>query len=89
LLGITKSLVGLPKVKWTKELIKVVWNHNTSISRSTSFTLLKLLFRDEVVTPEEVKLGSARVVASTQDQVDEKISKNAIETRRNRAHNEV
>lgn len=32
LLGITKSLVELPKGKWTEELIKVVWNHNTSIS---------------------------------------------------------
>jgi transposase InsO family protein len=36
LLEITKSLIGLPKEKWTKELNKVVWNHNTSISRSTN-----------------------------------------------------
>jgi hypothetical protein len=34
LLGFTKSLFGLLKGKWTEELIKVVWNHNTSISRS-------------------------------------------------------
>jgi hypothetical protein len=67
LLEITRSLVGLPKGKWTEELIKVVWNHNTSVSRSTSFTPFKLLFRDEAVTPKEVRLGSARVIASTQD----------------------
>jgi hypothetical protein len=66
LLGITKSLVGLPKGKWTEELIKVVWNHNTSVSRSTGFTLFKLLFGDKVVTLEEVKLGSPRVIALTQ-----------------------
>jgi hypothetical protein len=50
LLVITKSLVGLLKEKWIEELIKVVWNHNTSIS--TSFTLFKLLFEDEAVTPK-------------------------------------
>jgi hypothetical protein len=53
LLGITKSLVGLLKGKWIEELTKVVWNHNTSVSRSTSFTPLKLLFGDEAVTPKK------------------------------------
>jgi hypothetical protein len=66
-LGITKSLVGLPKGKWTEELTKVVQNHNTSILRSTNFTPFKLLFGDEAVTPEEAKLGSTRVIALTQD----------------------
>jgi hypothetical protein len=55
LLGITKSLVGLLKGKWTEELIKVVWNHNTSVSRSTEFTPFKLLFRDEVVIQKEIR----------------------------------
>jgi hypothetical protein len=35
-LVITKSLFGLSKGKWPEELIKVVWNHNTLVSRSTS-----------------------------------------------------
>jgi transposase InsO family protein len=52
LLGITKSLVGLLKGRWIEELIKFVWNHSTSISRSTGFTPFKLLFEDEAVTPE-------------------------------------
>jgi hypothetical protein len=81
-LGITKSLVGLPKGKWTDELIKVVWNHNASISRSTSFTPFRLLFGDEAATPKEVKLGSTRVTTTTQDQDDEKISKDEIEEMR-------
>jgi hypothetical protein len=46
LLRIKKSLVGLPKGNWIEELMKVAWNHNTSISRSTDFTPFKLLFRD-------------------------------------------
>jgi hypothetical protein len=50
LLRITKYLVGLPKGKWIEELIKVVWNHNTSVSRSTRFTPFRLLFGDEAVT---------------------------------------
>jgi hypothetical protein len=83
LLGITKSLLGLPKGKWTKLLIKVVWNQNTSTSRSTTgFTPFKLIFRDEVVTLEEVRLGSARVITSTQNQDDEKTSKDTIEESR-------
>ena len=65
LLGIMKSLVGLPKGKWIEELIKVVWNHNTSVSTSTSFIPFKLLFGDKAVTLEEIKMGSARVTAST------------------------
>jgi hypothetical protein len=82
LLGIKKSLVRLPKGKWTEELIKVVWDHNTSISRSTGFTLFKLLFGDEDVTPEEIKLGSVRVAASVQEQDNEKVSKDTIKESR-------
>jgi transposase InsO family protein len=31
--GIMKSIFNQPKGKWPDELIKVVWNHNTAISR--------------------------------------------------------
>jgi hypothetical protein len=55
-----------------------VWNHNTSLSRSTNFTPFKLLFGDEAVSREENKLGSARIIASTQDSNNEKVSKDAI-----------
>jgi hypothetical protein len=36
-------------------LIKVVWSHNTTVSRSTGFTPFKLLFGDEAITPEEAR----------------------------------
>jgi hypothetical protein len=49
--GIMKSIFNLPKGKWPDELVKVVWNHNTLVSRSTGSTLSKLLFGDEAITP--------------------------------------
>jgi IS30 family transposase len=33
--GIMKSIFNQPKGKWPDELIKVVWNHNTTVSRAT------------------------------------------------------
>jgi hypothetical protein len=45
--GIMKLIFNQPKGKWPDELIKVVWSHNTTISRSTGFTPFKLLFGDE------------------------------------------
>jgi hypothetical protein len=55
--GIMKSIFNLPKGKWPDELVKVVWNHNTFVSRSTGFTLFKLLFGDEAITLEEAIIG--------------------------------
>jgi hypothetical protein len=82
LLGIKKSLVGLLKGKWIEELFKVVWNHNTSVSRFTGFTPFKPLFRDKAMTLEEVKLGSARAVPSAEDDDNEKVLKDIIEESR-------
>jgi IS30 family transposase len=55
--GIMKLIFNQPKEKWPDELVKVVWSHNTSISRSTGFTQFKLLFGDEAITPKEAKAG--------------------------------
>jgi hypothetical protein len=77
--GIMKLIFNQPRGKWPDELIKVVWSHNTTISRSTGFTPFKLLFGDEAITPEEAKAGSIRTVASTEDEVDYSVAKDAIE----------
>jgi hypothetical protein len=53
--GIMKSIFNLLKGKWTHKLVKVGWNHNTVVSRSTGFTPFKLLFRDKAITPEEAR----------------------------------
>ena len=74
-----KSIFNLPKRKWPDELVKVVWNHNTVVSRSTEFTPFKLLFGDEAITPEEARMGSIRTLASTEDEDTCKVSKDTIE----------
>jgi hypothetical protein len=76
--GIMKLMFNQPRGKWPDELIKVVWGHNTTTSRSTGFTPFKLLFGDEAITPEEAKAGSIRTIAST-DEADYHITKDTIE----------
>jgi transposase InsO family protein len=77
--GIMKSIFNQPKGKWRDKLIKVVWNHNTVVSRSTGFTPFKLLFSDEAITPEEVRTGSIRMLASIENEEGCKITKDTIE----------
>jgi hypothetical protein len=77
--GIMKLIFNQPRGKWPDELIKVVWSHNTTMSRSTGFTPFKLLFGDEAITPEEAKAGSIRTVASAEDEADYSVAKDAIE----------
>jgi hypothetical protein len=52
---IKKRLGDQKKGKWTEELPKVVWSHNTSISRATNFIPFKMLYVEEPVTLEEIK----------------------------------
>jgi hypothetical protein len=77
--GIMKLIFNQPRGKWPDELIKVVWSHNTTISRSTGFTPFKLLFGDEAITPEEAKAGSIRTSASTDDEANYHAAKDTIE----------
>jgi hypothetical protein len=77
--GIMKLIFNQPRGKWPDELIKVVWSHNTTVSRSTGFTPFKLLFGDEAITSEEAKAGSIRTVASTEDEADYHVANDTIE----------
>jgi hypothetical protein len=77
--GIMKLIFNQPRGKWPYELIKVVWSHNTTISRSTGFTPFKLLFGDEAITPKEAKAGSIRTAASADDEADYHVAKDTIE----------
>jgi hypothetical protein len=76
---IMKSIFNQPKGKWPYELVKVVWNHNTVVSRSTGLTPFKLLFGDEAITSKEARTGSIRTLASTEDEGDCQITKDTIE----------
>jgi transposase InsO family protein len=80
--GIMKLIFNQPRGKWPDELIKVVWSHNTTMSRSTGFTPFKLLFGDEAITPEEAKAGSIRTIALAEDEADCQITKETIESTR-------
>jgi hypothetical protein len=77
--GIMKLIFNQPRGKWPEELIKVVWSHNTTVSRSTGFTPFKLLFGDEAITLEEANAGSIRTIASTEDEADYHVAKDTIE----------
>jgi hypothetical protein len=77
--GIMKSIFNLLKGKWRDELVKVVWNHNTVVSRSIGFTPFTLLFGDEAITPEEARTCLIRTLASAEDEDICKVSKDYIE----------
>jgi transposase InsO family protein len=76
---IMKLIFNQPRGKCPDELIKVVWSHNTTASRTTWFTPFKLLFGDEAITPEEAKAGSIRTTASAEDEADYQVTKDTIE----------
>jgi hypothetical protein len=76
---IMKLTFNQPRRKWSYELIKVVWSHNTTASKSTGFTPFKLLFGDEAITPEEAKAGSIRTTASAEDEADYQVTNDTIE----------
>jgi hypothetical protein len=77
--GIMKLIFNQPIGKWPDELIKVVWSHNTTVSRSTGFTPFKLLFGDEAITPEETKIGSIRTIALIENEADYQVTKDTIQ----------
>jgi hypothetical protein len=68
--GIIKLIFNQPRGKWTDEFFKVVWSHNTTVSRSTGFTPFKLLFGDEAITPEEARTESIRTTTLAENETD-------------------
>jgi hypothetical protein len=76
--GIIKNLTGMARGKWSEELPRVVWSHNTTTSRGTNFTSFRLLYVEEVVIPEEIKLCSLR---ADQEPQNKKYTNLAIDAR--------
>jgi hypothetical protein len=74
-----KILEDQPKGKWAEELPRAVWSHNTSVCRVTKFMPFKLLYGEEPVTPEEIKLRSARTRTEAIYSPSEAKSKDFIE----------
>ena len=76
--GIKKNITELPKGKWVDELPRVIWSHNTTESKTTKFSPFKLLYGEEAMTPEEIKLKSWRTTEGA-NEIEEDI-KPSIDT---------
>jgi hypothetical protein len=83
-LAISKTLFNLRKGKWIEELPKVVWSHNTTVSRTIGFTPFKLLYGEEAMLPEEIKHQSLPTIKQALTE-DEEYSKETIEGTRLKA----
>jgi hypothetical protein len=79
-LVIKKILEDQPKGKRAEELPRAVWSHNTSVCRATKFNPFKLLYGEEPVTPEEIKLRSARTKPEAMYDPTEAESKDLLES---------
>jgi hypothetical protein len=78
--GIKKFLFDQKKGKWIDELPRVIWSHNTTVSRATGFTHFPLLFGTKAMTPEEIKDESMRVLKVKEiEEADQKVEKDMIE----------
>jgi hypothetical protein len=77
--------VGLPKGKWVDELPKVVWVHNTIVSRSINFSPFKLLYGEEAMTPEEIQFQGPRTNIEIIDEDQQMTSKDLLEKERMKA----
>jgi hypothetical protein len=76
-LGIKKCLFDQKKSKWVDELLKVIWSHNTTVSRATGFTPF---LGTKAMTPEEIKNGSLRVLKAEEiEEVNQKVENDMIE----------
>jgi hypothetical protein len=59
------------RAKWVDELPKVIWSHNTNVSRATGLTHFRLLFGIEAMTLDEIKNESMRVLKAKEiEEVD-------------------
>jgi hypothetical protein len=65
--GIKRNITDLPKSKWAKELLRVIWSHNTTTSRTTQFSPFKLLYGEEAMLPKELCLGTWRDTPSSDE----------------------
>jgi hypothetical protein len=78
--GIKKRLFDQKKGKWTDKLPKVIWSHNTTVSRATGFTPFLLLFGTKAMTPEKIKNENMRVLKGMEiEEIDQKVEKDMIE----------
>jgi hypothetical protein len=64
------------------ELPKVVSVHNTTVSRSTNFSLFKLLYGEEAIMSEEIQFQGPRTNIEIIDEDQQMTSKDLLEEER-------
>jgi hypothetical protein len=79
--AIKKCLFEQKKGKWVDELLRAIWSHNTTESRTTKFTLFRLLYGAEAMCPEELTNESARVLVGS-SRKNEEVDKDLVEINR-------
>jgi hypothetical protein len=77
--GIKKIHKGKKKGKWAEVMLKVIWSHNTTVSRATNFTPFQLLFGAKVVHAEEIKHKSFRTMMEASPCPNEAEDKDLLE----------
>jgi hypothetical protein len=82
---IKKILEDQLKGKWAEELSRAVLGHNTSVYRAMKFTPFKLLYGEEHVTLEEIKLRTARTRVEAINSPTKVESKDLLESERMKA----
>ena len=68
---------------------KVIWSHNKKDSRATGFTLFRLLFGEEAVTPEEALKGFIRTKTTDGDGLERQVAADTVEGTRFEALNNI
>jgi hypothetical protein len=80
--AIKKIVEGEKKGKWAEGMPRVVWSHNTMVSRATNFSPFRLLFGAEAVLPEEIEHQSLRTIAEATPCPSEAQEKELLEIER-------
>jgi hypothetical protein len=80
-----KILEGEKKGKWTEVMPTTVLSHNTTICRATGFTPFQLMYKVEVMLPEEIKHQSLRAAAESTTCPNEAEEKDLLESDRLKA----
>jgi hypothetical protein len=83
--AIKKILEGKKNGEWAEVMPRVVWSHNTMVHRATNFTPFQLLFRAEVVLPEEIENQGLRTIAKAPPCPNEAEEKDFLESDRLKA----
>jgi hypothetical protein len=60
-------------------LPKVIWAHNTTVSRSTNIIPFKLFYGEEAMTPKEIKFQCLRTNVQIIEEEEQIISKDLLE----------